>query len=101
MSSVHIVQPTAYNGTFSSSGSSGENSIGGTASKNNIIADQIDFRSEITLDSQSQGQSKWKIYKKPKLRRKKSIENDSLQKDENHNLDNGTNNRWVFYFDSL
>lgn len=97
MSSVHIEQPTDYNSTFSSSSRSGEISIGDTASSSSI-GDQIDFSNEVALDTHSQGQSKWKIYKKPKLRRKKSIENDSVQKDVNCNSDNGYNNRWVFYF---
>lgn len=61
MNSVGLVQPSGYNRSFV-----GETSI----DSGKTIGDPINLCGDSVVDAQSQGHSKWKIYKKPKLRKK-------------------------------
>lgn len=50
--------------------------------------DEIDLCNEI-VDSQSQGQSKWRIYKKPKIRKPTAVDCDLVKQNDQANLTNG------------
>lgn len=112
MNSVHIAQATEYNrfnGTNDhSAGHSGITSTTFGVAKhaihgNGVIDDYdgeendddinireaaIDLCNEID-DSQTQGQSKWRIYKKPKLRKKTNNSGSPVKQDDNANSTNG------------
>lgn len=85
MNSVGFVQPSGYNRAFN-----GDLSISGGGNQNNV-ENGIEFCSE-TIESQAQGHSKWKINKKPKLR-KKSNDGHSATDASNCNLSNGNDSR--------
>lgn len=100
MNSVQIAPPLEYNRCYGGDGA-GQSGILTTfgAAKNAIDCrinddydEEIDLCSEI-VDSQSQGHSKWKIYKKPKLRKKSRVECDLVKQEDNSNLADGYNGR--------
>lgn len=106
MNSVHIVQPTEYNRCYNANGHSGnvsttfgvaKHAINGNGVSDDVDGDEndddrnirdaaIDLCNEI-VDSETQGQSKWRIYKKPKLR-KKPNGGDSVKQDDSANSTN-------------